>query len=170
MLPALTKAALQTSFVEEEIPAKLPEKENLGETPPKLHEEPAPAPTAMRLMQGPVYFISTVLRNACECYPMQQKVLYALLIASGKLRHYFQGHPIKVVTSYPLEKVLRNSNATGRVTEWGIELQPFKLEFHTTSTIKSAALAEFAAEWTDPFAGEAHEEESQRPREQAPGF
>jgi hypothetical protein len=101
---------------------------------------------------------------------MQQKLLYALIVASRKLRYYFQGHPIKVVTSYPLEKVLRNSNATGRVAEWGIELQPFKLEFHTTSTIKSAALAEFAAECTDPFAGEAHEEESQQLGEQAPGF
>jgi hypothetical protein len=27
---------------------------------------------------------------------MQQKLLYTLLIASRKLRHYFQGHPIKV--------------------------------------------------------------------------
>ena len=59
-----------------------------------------------------MYFVSTVLRDARERYPVQQKLLYALLIASRKLRHYFQGHPIKVVSAYPLERILRNSNTT----------------------------------------------------------
>jgi hypothetical protein len=40
-------------------------------------------------VQKPVYFISTVLRDAWERYTMQQKLLYTLLIASRKLRHYF---------------------------------------------------------------------------------
>ena len=48
---------------------------------------------------------------------MPQKLLLALLVASHKLRHYFQGHPIKVVLAYPLEWVLRSPNAAGRVTE-----------------------------------------------------
>ena len=34
---------------------------------------------------------------------MPQKLLLVLLVASRKLRHYFQGHPIKVVSTYPLE-------------------------------------------------------------------
>jgi hypothetical protein len=46
---------------------------------------------------------------------MQQKLLYTLLIALRKLCHYFQGHPIKVVTDRPLETILRNPNVTGRV-------------------------------------------------------
>jgi hypothetical protein len=40
-------------------------------------------------VQKPVYFISTVLRDVQERYTMQQKLLYTLLIASRKLRHYF---------------------------------------------------------------------------------
>ncbi|KAM0917405.1 hypothetical protein ACQ4PT_009539 [Festuca glaucescens] len=94
---------------------------------------------------------------------MQQKLLYMLLIASRKLRHYFQGHHITVVTSYPLEQVLRNPNVTGHGAEWAVELQPFELTFETTKVIKSKALAEFTAEWTDPYAGEAREEESTLP-------
>ncbi|XP_073360228.1 uncharacterized protein [Aegilops tauschii subsp. strangulata] len=35
---------------------------------------------------------------------MPQKLLLALLAASRKLHHYFQCHPIKVVSAYPLEK------------------------------------------------------------------
>jgi hypothetical protein len=77
---------------------------------------------------------------------MQQKLLYTLLIASRKLCHYFQGHPIKVVTDRPLETILRNPNVTGRVAEWAMELQPFKISFKTTKVIKSKALAEFTAE------------------------
>jgi hypothetical protein len=58
-------------------------------------------PEGITKVQKPVYFISTVLRDAWERYTMQQKLLYTLLIASRKLRHYFQGHPIKVVTDRP---------------------------------------------------------------------
>jgi hypothetical protein len=68
---------------------------------------------ASRFVQHPVYFISTVLRDARERYTEQQKLLYTLLIASRKLQPYFQAHSIKVVTQYPLETVLRNPNATG---------------------------------------------------------
>ncbi|XP_020196498.1 uncharacterized protein [Aegilops tauschii subsp. strangulata] len=54
---------------------------------------------------------------------MPQKLLLALLVAYHKLRHYFQGHPIKVVSAYPLERVLQSPNAAGRVAEWNIELK-----------------------------------------------
>lgn len=80
---------------------------------------------------------------------MPQKLLLPLLVTSRKLHHYFQGHPIKVVSAYPLERVLRSPNAAGRVAEWNIELHAFQLEFSTTKVIKGAALADFMAEWTD---------------------
>jgi hypothetical protein len=101
---------------------------------------------------------------------MQQKLLYTLLIASRKLRHYFQGHPIKVVTDRPLETILRNPNVTGWVAKWAVELQPFEISFETTKVIKSKALAEFTAEWTDPFVNEPPEVESTLPGEEAPGL
>ena len=56
---------------------------------------------------------------------MPQKLLLALLVASHKLQHYFQGHPINVVSAYPLERVLRSPNSAGRAAEWNIELQAF---------------------------------------------
>ena len=72
-----------------------------------------------------MYFVSTVLRDARARYPMPQKLLPPLLVASRKLRHYFQGHPIKVISAYPLERVLRSPNSAGRVAEWNIKLQAF---------------------------------------------
>jgi hypothetical protein len=80
------------------------------------------------------------------------------------------GHPIKVVTDRPLETILRNPNVTGRVAEWAVELQPFEISFETTKVIKSKAVAEFTAEWTDPFVDEPPEVESTLPGEEAPGL
>ena len=81
-------------------------------------------------------------------------------MASRKLRHYFQGHPIKVVSSYPQERVLRSPNSAGRVAEWNIELQAFQLEFSTTRVIKGAALADFVVEWTEAPGLKADEDRS----------
>jgi hypothetical protein len=83
--------------------------------PPKSPNEAVS--TNMAKVQLLVYFVSTVMRDARERYTLQQKLLYTLLIASRKLRHYFQGHPIKVITDQPLEQVIRNPNGTGRVAE-----------------------------------------------------
>ena len=77
-----------------------------------------------------------------------QRLLFGLLMASRKLRHYFQAHEIIVVTRFPLKRILQNPEATGRIVEWAPELSSFGLKFESTSTIQSRALAEFIAEWT----------------------
>ncbi|KAM0915484.1 hypothetical protein ACQ4PT_010819 [Festuca glaucescens] len=59
--------------------------------------------------------------------------------------------------------------ALGRFFARSVELQPFELTFEATKVIKSKALAEFTAEWTDPYAGEAREDESTLPGVIAPG-
>ncbi|XP_073359949.1 uncharacterized protein [Aegilops tauschii subsp. strangulata] len=120
------------------------------------------------LVEHPVYFVSTVPRDALTRYLMQQKLLLALLVASRKLRHYFRGHPIKVGSAYLLEKVLHSPNAAGRVAEWSIELQAFQLEFCTTRVIKGAALVNFVAQWTDTSKEERHEDKSLLPGDEAP--
>jgi hypothetical protein len=56
------------------------------------------------------------------------------------------------------------------VAEWAVELQPFEISFETTKVIKSKALVEFTAKWTDPFADEPREVESTLPGEEAPGL
>ncbi|XP_073361665.1 uncharacterized protein [Aegilops tauschii subsp. strangulata] len=94
---------------------------------------------------------------------MQQKLLLALLLASRKLRHYFHGHLVKVISAYPLEQVLRSLNAAGRVAEWNIELQAFQLEYCTTRVIKGAALTDFMEEWVDRYKEEPRKNQSLLP-------
>ena len=62
-------------------------------------------------------------------YPQIQKLLYAVLIAKHKLRHYFESHPITVVTSFPLGEVVRNPDATGRIAKWLLELMGQGIEY-----------------------------------------
>jgi ribonuclease HI len=165
--PPEGEAAISAAPHEEPPAATLPTKLLSQSDAPEIHEEKTPEDTTK--VQKPVYIVSRVLHGARERYTMQQKLLYTLLIASRKLRHYFQGHLIKVVTDWPLETILRNPNVTGRVEEWVVELQPFEISYETTKVIKSKALAEFTAEWTDPFADEPPEVESTLPWEEAPG-
>jgi hypothetical protein len=80
--------AVIPSVPQEEPPASTSPTEPLSQSDaPELQEEKTPEDTAKVLK--PVYFVSTVLRDAWERYTMQQKLLYTLVIASRKLRHYF---------------------------------------------------------------------------------
>jgi hypothetical protein len=73
-------------------------------------------------VQRPVYFISEVLSKTRTCYPQIQKLLYSILIAQRKLRHYFDSHHVTVVTSYGLGEILQNADVVGQVAKWSIEL------------------------------------------------
>ena len=66
-------------------------------------------------IQKPVYYVREVLHEAKARYLETHKLIYAILIASRKIRHYFQAHRVVVVTSYPLRAILHNSNATGNI-------------------------------------------------------
>jgi hypothetical protein len=55
------------------------------------------------------------------------------------------------------------------VAEWAVELQPFEIAFETSKVIKSKALAEFTAKWTNPFTDEPPEVESMLTKEEASG-
>ena len=64
-------------------------------------------------VQQPVYYISEVLIESKQRYPHWQKLVYGVFMASWKLKHYFQGHPITVVSSAPLGDIIQNREATG---------------------------------------------------------
>src|SRR5438105_1373762 len=54
-----------------------------------------------------------------------------------------------VVTSFPIGEILHNRDATGRIAMWEVELGSFELTFQPRTAIKSQALVNFIAEWTE---------------------
>ena len=88
-------------------------------------------------VQRPVYFISEVLSNSKTRYPQIQKLLYTVLITKRKLRHYFESHPMTVVTSFPLGEVVHSQDATGRTTKWALELMDQGITYASRMAIKS---------------------------------
>jgi hypothetical protein len=98
--------------------------------------------------QAPVYFVSKVLSLSMKNYTKLEKVLYVVLMASRKLRHYFQAYHIIVPSSQPLKDIMRNREAIGRIRKWAAELNEFTIDYVHRSSIPSQALADFIADWT----------------------
>jgi ribonuclease HI len=93
--------------------------------------------------------VSEVLSETKACYPQVQKLLYTVVLTRCKLRHYFEAHPVTVVSSFPLGDIIRNPDAAGRIAKWSVELMGETLAYAPCKAIKSQILADFVAEWTD---------------------
>jgi hypothetical protein len=87
--------------------------------------------------QAPIYFVSEVLSLSNKNYTELENVLYAVLMASRKLRHYFQAYHIIVPSSQPLKDIMRNREATGRIGKWATELNEFSIDYVYRSSIQS---------------------------------
>ena len=99
-------------------------------------------------VQKPVYYTSRALRGAEGRYPLIEKLAFALITASRKLRHYFQVHVIYVMTDHPLKKAMNKLEAARRLIQWAVELSEFDIWYQARNAIKAQALANFIAEFT----------------------
>ena len=70
-------------------------------------------------------------------------------MATRKLLHYFTDHEVAVVTSYPLRDIIRNRDAAGQISKWALELMGHDIRYIPHTAIKSQALTDFVAEWTE---------------------
>jgi ribonuclease HI len=100
-------------------------------------------------VQRPVYFISEVLSEIKIRYPQIQKLLYAVILTRRKLQHYFESHPVTVVSSFPLGEIIQCREASIRIAKWAVEIMGETISFAPRKAMKSQVLADFVAEWVD---------------------
>ncbi|KAI3771957.1 hypothetical protein L6452_03129 [Arctium lappa] len=98
--------------------------------------------------QLPIYYVSKTLLDAETRYSSIEKLLLSLVMAAKKLRHYFESHPITVVTNFPLKSVLRKPELTRRLAKWSIYLSNYDMDFKPKTTIKSQVLADFVTNFS----------------------
>jgi hypothetical protein len=66
-----------------------------------------------------VYFASESLSSSKFFYSELEKIAYAVIMVARKLRHYFEGHRIRVITNQPLNDLFTNKEASTRIIKMG---------------------------------------------------
>ncbi|XP_075640401.1 uncharacterized protein LOC142612169 [Castanea sativa] len=79
-----------------------------------------------------------------------EKIAFALVVASRKLRPYFQAHSIVVITDQPIIKKMNKIDAIGGLIQWAIKLGQFDIKYQPRAAIKAQVLANFITEFTYP--------------------
>jgi hypothetical protein len=68
-----------------------------------------------KLKQMPVYCTSEALLGSKLFYSELEKIAYVVVMAARKLRHYFEGHRIRVITNQPMNDLFANKEASTQI-------------------------------------------------------
>jgi hypothetical protein len=69
-----------------------------------------------------VYFASEALSGSKLFYSELEKIEYVVIMAARKLRHYFEGHRIRVITNQLLNDLFTNKEASAQIIKCAAEL------------------------------------------------
>ena len=101
-------------------------------------------------VQRMVYYTKQAFKGAKVNYLRLQKITFALVVASRKLRHYFQVHPIVIMIDQPIRKTMNKIDVAGLFVQWVIELGQFDIEYWPRVAIKAQVLIDFIAKFIYP--------------------
>ena len=95
-----------------------------------------------------IYFVSHTFQGVETRYQKIEKAALAVLMASRKLRPYFQTHEIIIKTDLSLKQVLQKPDLAGRLVGWSVELSEFGIQYEPRGKITTQGLADFVTEMT----------------------
>jgi hypothetical protein len=67
------------------------------------------------LHQVSIYFISKALVGSKKYYSEMEKICYAVVMTTRKLRHYFEADRVRVLMNQPLNDIFGNRDSLGRI-------------------------------------------------------
>ncbi|RDX93784.1 Retrovirus-related Pol polyprotein from transposon 17.6, partial [Mucuna pruriens] len=111
----------------------------------------AALPVLIRPCPGtPLYLYISVFDaiGAEKRYKKIDKAALALVMASRRLRPYFQNFSIIVRTDLPIRQVLRKPDLVGRMIAWSVQWSEFDNSFERRGHVKAQALANFITKLT----------------------
>jgi ribonuclease HI len=97
-----------------------------------------------------VYYVLEVLTTSKCNMTELEKIAYAVVMTSRKLRHYFEAFKVRVTSDKGLGELFRNPEASVRIAKWTAELSGYHLTFEPRTAIKSQVLEDFIVDWTGP--------------------
>jgi hypothetical protein len=100
--------------------------------------------------QCPVYYVSEILTASMCNMTKLEKISYTVVMASRKLRHYFEAFKVWVTSDRGLGELFRNPEASIRIAKWVAELSGYHITFEPRTAIKSQFLSDFIVDWTGP--------------------
>lgn len=65
------------------------------------------------------------------------QIVYVVLMASRKLRHYFEAHEVRVLAEQSLRDLFNNPEASAWIGKWSTELSEYNISFESRNAIKS---------------------------------
>ena len=94
-------------------------------------------------IQRSLYYISKVLHGAEVRYLNLEKMIYALVISTQRLRPYFQAHSVFVLSDQPLRAALQRPDTSGRIEKWAVKLSEYDISYLPRPAMKAQVLADF---------------------------
>lgn len=64
-----------------------------------------------------IYYVSRVLTAPEINYTILEKLVLALVYSSRRLRRYFQNHHVTILTTYPIQQILKRPDMSGRLAK-----------------------------------------------------
>jgi hypothetical protein len=80
-----------------------------------------------------------------------EKISYAVVMASRKLRHYFEAFKVRVTSDRGLAELFHNPEASVWIAKWAAELSGYHITFKPRISIKSHVLIDFIVDCTGPI-------------------
>ena len=96
--------------------------------------------------QRPVFYVSRTLLDTETRYSAVEKMVLALVNAKKKLRHYFETHPIIVITDFPIKHILSKPDLSSKLTKWAIDLGIYDIRYLPRAAKKGQVMADFLVE------------------------
>ncbi|GJV62823.1 reverse transcriptase domain-containing protein [Tanacetum coccineum] len=84
----------------------------------------------------PIHYVSRSLQGAKTNHAPIEKLTLAIVHTARRLRRYFQAHLIKVIIDSPIKQVLSNSEASGRLAKWAVELGAYGIKYVPKVAVK----------------------------------